>query len=197
MRSVLVAIWVVCSLVLVPAGVRAQSTVELIAEDLNAWWTTQFEERGLTYSPPRLEEVSFPGAEICGGVDAYYTPAGYCPLSDTVTYSTAFGGSGDLFWLPILSHEWGHHIQNLTDTGISSALESELQADCFSGAFVAFAQGSDRVSPLISALSLQLTQSAGDVWWAMPGEESIHGTSADRAIAFMAGLNGGLASCGI
>jgi len=35
--------------------------------------------------------------------------------------------------LPLISHEWGHHIQNLTDTGASTPLEQELQADCFAG----------------------------------------------------------------
>jgi hypothetical protein len=43
---------------------------------------------------------------------------------------------------------------------------------------------------------LQLTQAAGDIWWLAPGEPSVHGNAAERAIYFMQGLNGGLEACG-
>ncbi len=99
--------------------------------------------------------------------------------------------------LPLLSHEWGHHIQNLTDTGADTPLEQELQADCFAGAFIAFAADADWISPVVAAMALQLTQSAGDVWWEGSFDEAIHGTKADRAIAFMAGQSGGLEACGL
>jgi len=64
-------------------------------------------------------------------------------------------------------------------------------------AFIAFAVASDWISPAIAAMALQLTQSAGDVWWEGTSEEAVHGTKADRAIAFMAGQNGGLEACGL
>jgi predicted metalloprotease len=92
--------------------------------------------------------------------------------------------------LPLISHEWGHHIQHLIDTGANTPLEQELQADCFAGAFIAFAADSDWISPVVAAMALQLTQSAGDVWWEGTSDEAIHGIKADRAMAFMAGQNG-------
>jgi predicted metalloprotease len=76
-------------------------------------------------------------------------------------------------------------------------MEQELQADCFAGAFIAFAADSEWISPVVAAMALQLTQSAGDVWWEGTSDEAIHGTKADRAIAFMAGQNGGLEACGL
>ena len=52
------------------------------------------------------------------------------------------------------------------------------------------------ISPVVAAMALQLTQSAGDVWWEGSFDEAIHGTKADRALAFMAGQSGGLEACG-
>jgi hypothetical protein len=59
------------------------------------------------------------------------------------------------------------------------------------------AADSDWISPVVAAMALQLTQSAGDVWWEGTADEAFHGTKADRAIAFMAGQNGGLEACGL
>jgi predicted metalloprotease len=76
-------------------------------------------------------------------------------------------------------------------------MEQELKADCFAGAFIAFAADSDSISLVVAAMDLQLTQSAGDVGREGTSDEAIHGTKADRAIAFMAGQNGGLEACGL
>ncbi len=128
----------------------------------------------------------------------FYSPAGYCSTNNTITVSTGFVSPDNVVaLLPLISHEWGHHIQSLTDTGASGALEQELQSDCFAGAFIDFARQSEWISPVIGALALQLTQSAGDVWWEVPFDEAVHGTQTDRASAFLAGQNGGLESCGL
>ena len=59
------------------------------------------------------------------------------------------------------------------------------------------AADADWISPVIASQALQLTQSAGDVWFELPFEEQVHGNKAERALAFMTGMNGGLAACGI
>lgn len=182
---------------LAPSVARAQSTAELIAADIDAFWAAQFAERGLTYTSPRFQLVDAPGVQFCGGIDVFYAVAGYCSTNNTVTVSTGIANPDAVnVVLTLLSHEWGHHIQNLTDTGITSALESELQADCFAGAFISYAKDADWISPVIGAMALQLTQSAGDVWWMVPYDEAIHGTQSDRAIAFMTGQSGGVEACG-
>jgi predicted metalloprotease len=184
-------------LLLAPSAARAQTTADLIAADIDAWWSAEFAARGIPYSSPNFKVVSEPGVEFCGFFDVYYAPAGYCSSSRTITLSTGFVSPDAVnIVLTLVSHEWGHHIQNLTDTGITSAFESEQQADCFAGAFIAYATDADWISPVIGAMALQLTQSAGDVWWAVPYEESIHGTQSERAIAFLAGQQGGLEACG-
>jgi predicted metalloprotease len=191
-----IAIAIVLTL-LGPSVARAQSTAELIAADIDAFWAAQFAERGLAYSSPQFELVDSPGVSFCGGYDVFYAVAGYCSTNRTISVSTGIANPDSVnISLTLLSHEWGHHIQNLTDTGITSALESELQADCFAGAFISYARDADWVSPVIGAMALQLTQSAGDVWWMVPFDEAIHGTQSDRALAFLAGQSGGLEACG-
>lgn len=182
---------------LAPSAARAQTSAELIAADIDAWWSSVFAERGIPYSSPRLKLVSEPGMDFCGPIDVFYAVAGYCATSREITLSTGLVSPEAVnVVLTLLSHEWGHHIQNLTDTGISSAFESEQQADCFAGAFIEYAKDSDWISPVIGAMALQLTQSAGDVWWQVPFDEAIHGTQSERAIAFLTGQQGGLEACG-
>jgi predicted metalloprotease len=181
-----------------PSVARAQTAAEAIAADIDAWWSAELAARGIAYWSPQLELVSVPGVEVCAGIDVFYAPAGYCATNQEITISTGFVSPEAVsVLLPLLAHEWGHHIQNLTGTGASTAIEAELQADCFAGAFIAFAADADWISPVVAALALQLTQSAGDVWWEGTFDEAIHGTKADRAIAFMAGQSGGLEACGL
>ena len=195
-RRFVLALAVVLAL-LAPSAARAQSTSDLIFAELDAWWAAAFAERGLPYSSPQLELVDAPGTEFCGFLDTFATPAGYCNTKGVITVSTGFVSPDAVTaLLTLVGHEWGHHIQNLTDTGVSSAIEYERQADCFAGAFIAHVTESDLVNPVIGALALQLSQAAGDVWWAVPFDEAIHGTQSDRAIAFLAGQSGGLAACG-
>ena len=195
-RRLAIALALACAL-LAPSVARAQTSAELIAADIDAFWAQAFAERGLVYTSPRFDFVSAPGTEFCGDLDVYYSVAGYCATNQTIYLSTGIADPDAIpLVLPILSHEWGHHVQNLTDTGVTSALDAELQADCFAGAFIDYAAEADWISPVIGAMALQLTQTAGDVWWQVPFDEAIHGTQSDRAIAFMAGQSGGLEACG-
>jgi predicted metalloprotease len=196
-RRIVLALTIVLTL-LTPSVANAQTAAEAIAADIDAWWSAELAARGLAYSSPQLELVSEPGTEFCAGIDVFYAPAGYCATNQEITISTGFVSPDAVaVLLPLLSHEWGHHIQNLTDTGAQTPFEQELQADCFAGAFIAFAAESEWISPVVAAIALQLTQSAGDVWWEGTFDEAIHGTKADRALAFMAGQSGGLEACGL
>ena len=195
-RRFVLALAIVLAL-LAPSVAQAQSTSEAIFAELDAWWATAFAERGLPYSSPQLDLVDAPETSFCGFLDDFFAPAAYCPGSRAITVSTGFVAPDAVTaLLTLISHEWGHHIQTLTDTGVTSAIEYELQADCFAGAFIAHATESNLVNPVIGAMALQLSQAAGDVWWAVPFDEAIHGTQSERAIAFLAGQQGGLEACG-
>jgi len=135
----------------------------------------------------------------CGDIDPYFSPGAYCAADQTVYYSTAWAPNdpaGEILWWTVLSHEWGHHIQWQVDTGVTSSLEAEQQADCFAGAYMSHAQALGLVSPEAVSMALSLTQAAGDVWFFLPDDAPEHGNKAERALAFMRGLNGGVADCG-
>src|SRR5438093_889184 len=101
---------------LAPSAARAQSSPDLIAASPDAYWAEQFAERGLSYSSPNFKVVSEPGTEFCGFTDVYYSISGYCASNRTISLSDAFVSPDNVSAiLPILSHEFGHHIQNITD----------------------------------------------------------------------------------
>jgi predicted metalloprotease len=184
---------------LAPPTAAAQTTIDLVVTDIDAFWAEQFANAGLTYTSPALGSIDGPMTTGCGGIDPYYSPGAYCAADQTVYYSTAWApndAAGEILWWTVLSHEWGHHIQGQVDTGVSTVLDAELQADCFAGAYMSHAQAVGLVSPDAVSTALSLVQSAGDVWFFLPDDAPEHGNKAERALAFMKGLNGGVAGCG-
>ncbi len=182
-----------------PITASAQSTIELVVADIDSFWAQQFANYGLVYTSPGLRSIDGPMTTSCGGIDPYISPGAYCAADQTVFYSTAWAPNdveGEILWWTVLSHEWGHHIQWQTDTGVTSILEAELQADCFAGAYMSHAAEIGLISPEAVSQALSLTQSAGDVWFFLPHDAPEHGNKAERALAFMSGMNGDLADCG-
>ncbi len=199
MKQRILIVALVLAGLLAPLPSSAQSTIELVVADIDAFWVGQFANYGLAYTSPGLRSIDGPMTTACGGIDPYISPGAYCAADQTVFYSTAWAPNdvpGEILWWTVLSHEWGHHIQWLTDTGVTSVLESELQADCFAGAYMSHAANAGLVSQDAVSQALSLTQQAGDVWFFLPHEASVHGNKAERALAFMTGMNGDIADCG-
>jgi predicted metalloprotease len=185
--------------VVMPAAVSAQSTVETVVGDIDAFWAQQFADLGLAYVSPQLQAVSEAMDTPCGTIAPAYSPGAYCAANQTVYYSTAWAPDApgaEILWWTVLSHEWGHHIQWQTDTGVTTGLDAELQADCFAGAYMRHAEDAGLVDPTAVTLALQLTQSAGDVPFLLPADAPEHGNKAQRALAFMNGMNEGVTGCG-
>lgn len=182
-----------------PLTASAQSTVEQVVTDIDAFWAQQFANAGLEYVSPSLRSVDGPLETGCGAIDPSYSPGAYCAADHTVYYATAWAPDepgSEIIWWTVLSHEWGHHIQWLVDTGATTVFESEQQADCFAGAYMRHAEDIGLVSPGAVTLALGLTQGAGDVWYLMPDGAPAHGNKAERALAFMNGMNSGVSGCG-
>jgi predicted metalloprotease len=187
-----------CAL-LAPMPVSAQSTIELVVNDIDGYWAQQFANLGLAYTSPTLSSIEGPMTTSCGDIDPYFGPGAYCAADQTVYFSTAWApddAAAAVLWWTVLSHEWGHHVQWQTDTGVTNVLEAELQADCFAGAYMSHARNAGLVSPEAVSMALSLTQSAGDVWFFLPHDAPAHGNKAERALAFMNGMNGDAADCG-
>jgi predicted metalloprotease len=182
-----------------PFTVFAQSPVDSVVADIDAFWAQQFAAAGYEYASPGLQSIDGSMETSCGPIDPYMSPGAYCAANQVVYYSTAWGPNeegSEILWWTVLSHEWGHHIQGLVDTGVTSVLEAEQQADCFAGAYMRHAQDAGLVSPTAVSQALSLTQSAGDVFFLMPDGAPEHGNKAERALAFMTGMNGAVGDCG-
>jgi predicted metalloprotease len=197
-HRLLVLALALCALV-APLTAAAQTTIDLVVSDIDAFWAEQFANAGLTYTSPTLRSIDGPMTTSCGEIDASFSPGAYCAADQTVYYSTAWAPNdpaAEILWWTVLSHEWGHHIQWQVDTGVTTVLDAELQADCFAGAYMSHAEAVGLVSPEAVSMALSLTQSAGDVWFFLPDDAPEHGNKAERALSFMKGLNGGVTDCG-
>jgi len=146
----------------------------------------------------------------CGGSmqrREYEQNAFYCGEDDTIQWDAEgliaplFQEFGDFTVALVLAHEWGHAVQNRYgfDSLNQPTIISELQADCFAGAWTGriAADESDilRLEPgdLEEAMAGFLL--IGDGLGTAPGGPDAHGGSFDRLSAFFDGFNDGVARC--
>jgi predicted metalloprotease len=153
----------------------------------------------------------------------------YCPPEETVYIDPTFfallrqqfdASAGDLAQLYVLAHEYGHHVQYITGlmdqhpnngTGPdSNGVRTELQADCFAGAWVGdMTQQVDKngvpylkePTPQQIADAINAAGAVGDdhIQQESGGfvnpESWTHGSSEQRQRWFETGYQGGPASC--
>lgn len=98
----------------------------------------------------------------------------------------------------VLSHEMGHAIQARADVDASSIV-TELQADCFAGAWTAFAQQSEDDPVELEENALDGAIAAVLTLRDQPGTAAInpqaHGSGFDRVNAFQTGFEQGASRC--
>ena len=199
--------------------------MSVVLDDNQALWTDVFAQAGEQYQPAEL--VLFTGftESGCGGADARMGPH-YCPLDSRVyldleffeELQTRFGATGDLAPAYVLSHEIGHHVQNLLgiaeqvqklqqqDPGQANDLSvrMELQADCFAGIWAStvfvgnLSSGEDlALEPGEISEALEAAAAVGDdriqerVQGRIDPESFTHGTAAQRQQWFQTGYDGG------
>ncbi|BDV29504.1 KPN_02809 family neutral zinc metallopeptidase [Microbacterium terricola] len=135
------------------ADANARDDCRLAAASLNIdqYWAGQIQD----YREPQLIIVDGSTSTQCGTASNATGPF-YCPPEETVYVDPTFFGvlreqfdatAGPLAQLYVLAHEYGHHVQQITgimdehqDRGTgpdSDGVRTELQADCFAGAWVA------------------------------------------------------------
>lgn len=190
---------------------------------INAYWATQVQG----YRAPQLIIVDGSTPTQCGTASNATGPF-YCPPEETVYIDPTFfdileqqfgDSAGPLAQLYVLAHEYGHHIQQITGvfdrypnngTGPeSNGVRTELQADCFAGAWVAAmanqkdADGVSYLQPPTEAQirdALDAAAAVGDDHiQAQSGrvnpESWTHGSSEQRQRWFATGYKGGPLSC--
>lgn len=127
-----------------------QKFTEAVIGSSNDMWSQVFNKMGKTYQVPELVLFRGQTTSACGGASAAIGPH-YCPYDGTIYFDETFSDElvnrfgaqgGDVAEAYIISHEVGHHVQNLLgeidsiSSGGKTNSESvalELQADCFAG----------------------------------------------------------------
>jgi hypothetical protein len=199
---------------------RLADFVSVVLADTEDTWAAIFQEEGGVYARPKL--VLFSGAvqSACGYAQSATGPF-YCPADQKVYIDLGFykelkqnlHAPGDFAQAYVISHEIGHHVQNLL--GISGKVQArradlseadynklsvklELQADCFAGVW---AYHADRVRQILEPGDVEEALNAAS----MIGDDTLqkksrgyvvpdsftHGTSKQRVQWFREGLDSG------
>ncbi len=208
------------------ADANASDDCRLAAASLsiNQFWTDTVQG----YREPTLIIVDGSTSTQCGTASNATGPF-YCPPEETVYVDPTFfallreqfdATAGPLAQLYVLAHEYGHHVQKLIGvmdqypndgTGEdSNGVRTELQADCFAGAWVAAASRTldENGVPYLQAPTpqqindaLNAAQTVGDdhiqqeSGGVVNPESWTHGSSQQRARWFTTGLEQGAAAC--
>lgn len=192
--------------------------MKFVMTDNQNVWNQIFTDAGSTYDFTTLVIFDDFTQSGCGGASAQVGPH-YCSLDRTVyldldffvTLQDRMGAGGDFAQAYVISHEIGHHVQNLTGTmgqvqKISQqrpdlrndvSILQELQADCYAGVWgsTVFAAGAVSDADLNEAFAA--AEAVGDdriqqqATGSVNPEAWTHGSSAQRLEWYKRGLQTG------
>jgi uncharacterized protein len=195
--------------------------VSQVLKSTETVWTDAFQERGQTYTDPKLRlfRDSYPTA--CGQGSAAAGPF-YCPQDRVVYLDLGFfdvmtrqlGAPGQFAHAYVIGHEVGHHVQNLLgilgkindqrERGSEAqanalSVRLELQADCFAGVWANRSQkergwrleSGDIDSALNAASRIGDDTLQRQTRGTVVPETFTHGTSAQRVSWFKRGVSSG------
>ena len=188
-----------------------EEVIAVSIDDLQAYWSEQLPAvYGVEYEPLAQTIPYFPSSGDlpgCGPEELppsiYQDNAFYCRPGDYIAWDAEglmpdlFREFGDFTVALVMAHEWGHAIQRRGGVR-GPTIVTELQADCFAGAWTGAVASGDR----------DVTLSPGDLEEAMagylqfrdppgtsPNDENAHGSGFDRLAAFQEGYFQGPGEC--
>jgi predicted metalloprotease len=202
-----------------PAEERLVDFVDTVMNDAQDTWSQLL---GSRYQRTRVVLFRDAIESACGAAESATGPF-YCPADGKVyldlgffnELAERFGAPGEFAQAYVVTHELGHHVQNLLGLNdqasqdrrsgpASASVALELQADCFSGVWGHAASregqlraGHVQLEPGDAEEALRAAAAIGDdrlqrmaTGRVMP-ERFTHGTSAQRAAAFTRGMESG------
>ncbi|WP_018265028.1 KPN_02809 family neutral zinc metallopeptidase [Methylosinus sp. LW4] len=204
-----------------PADRQGQFISAVLAGNERVWSQILPEQKGIRFDPARLVLFNGVTGSACGRAQSAMGPF-YCPIDRKIYLDTSFfrdmdrrfGGGGDFAYAYVISHEMGHHIENLlgilpkvqrAQQMASSRSESnnlsvrvELMADCLSGVWAAHADQNWKILEKGDIeKAINTAQAIGDdrlqrsaQGYAVP-DSFTHGSSAQRVEWFQRGLQTG------
>lgn len=197
------------------ANARDDCRIVGYVNSVQAFWTDEFERRGMTYRQAKTVLFSDYVQAECGTASAAQGPF-YCPLDEKVYLDLTFfrdllarmGASGNFAEAYVIAHEYGHHVQHVLG-GLEggSSVPLELQADCLAGVWIHHASATGFLTPPSEAdlsAALDAAAAVGDdriqqeTQGRVTPETWTHGSSEQRQEALRTGIRtGDLASCPI
>ena len=181
------------------------ATLEQVIASLEQYWAEQLPEAfGVAYSDPQRYSYYRPDegdAPTCAGERAPARNAFYCPAGDFIAWDETglmipyYVQAGDFAAAFVLAHEFGHAMQARLPRKERLTVLSELQADCFAGAWSRHVQeqGLLEAGDLDEATLAVFT--ARDVPGTQFTDPAAHGTGFERTRAFADGYENGPKGC--
>ncbi len=180
----------------------SDEAIDPVVDSLNQFWDVHSEELGFDYRPIGDEQITdgsdgvtcdnepIPEQEVED--NAFVTE---CAEGIVVAYDPDYVGASQARAEATMSHEWGHVLQfqakaidlSLFEGGLP--VDSEFQADCFSGAWAA-----DQPDIDLDAIRDDVAES-GDPEGVELDDPEAHGTPEERLAAFDLGYDQGARSC--
>ena len=182
--------------------------------DIDRFWADAFASAQLDYrSPKEIVELEEPTAETGCGVedDLDEIAIFYCTLDDTMYFNPEFRAEvedsvGAYAWYHIISHEWGHHVQNQLNIDATNdpeldgglyPIELELQADCLAGIYAQDAFAREEITTDEVRQAIDITDVAGDVTGTTWDDPAAHGTGRQRRQSTLTGYDDGFLGCNL
>ena len=181
------------------------ATLQQVIASLESYWETALPESfDVAYSSParysyyRSDEG---GGPSCGGQQAPPKNAFYCPAGDFIAWDETglmipyYVQAGDFAAAFVLAHEFGHAMQARLPEQERLGLLTELQADCFAGAWARSVQEEGLLQAGDLDEATLAVFSARDVPGTDFTDPRAHGTGFERTRAFSDGYEEGPGRC--
>ena len=199
-----------------PKPVVPSDPIEAAVGDIQDFWAARYPDAyHEDYDPVPPDRVFAAGQErvvipTCSGhiVDPreWANNAFYCFRDNFIVYDARPSGLitqlrqhfGEVAVSAVLAHEWGHAIQDRSET-MGRSIYMELQADCFSGAWVGHVAADHPAAIPLHPGDLDHALAAILSFRDAPGSSArapwAHGSGFDRISAFEDGYQNGIDSC--